>query len=137
MVYPYAGKIQIGNYCYIGEGSRLWSEGCITIDDRVLIAHNVDIHDSNDHPVDCKERHQHYCDILGVGFLDKYNLCSQPVTIEDDVWIGFGAAIMKGVTIGKGAIIAAHTVVTKDVLPYTVVAGNPAQIIKTLKFKDL
>lgn len=129
-MYPYAGKIKIGNYCYIGEGSRLWSESCIIIGDRVLIGHNVDIHDSNDHPIDYKERHKHYCDILSVGFIDKYNLCSQPVTIEDDVWIGFGAAIMKGVTIGKGAIIAAHAVVTKDVPPYTVVAGNPAVFVK-------
>lgn len=132
LVYPYAGEIKIGDYCYVGEGSRLWSESCITIGDRVLIAHNVDIHDSNDHPIDYKERHKHYCDILSVGFLDKYNLCSQPVTIEDDVWIGFGAAIMKGVTIGKGGIVAAHSVVTKDVPPYSVVAGNPAQIIKKL-----
>lgn len=132
LVYPYAGKIKIGNYCYIGEGSRLWSESSITIGDRVLIAHNVDIHDSNDHPVDYKQRHKHYCDILKVGHLAEYDLCSQPVTIEDDVWIGFGAAIMKGVTIGKGAIVAAHAVVTKDVPPYSVVAGNPAQVIKKL-----
>lgn len=132
LVYPYAGKIEIGDYCYLGEGSRIWSENCVTIGNRVLIAHNVDIHDSNDHPLDYKERHQHYCDILKVGFLEKYNLCSKPIVIEDDAWIGFGAAIMKGVTISKGAIIGAHAVVTKDVPSYTVVAGNPAQIIKKL-----
>ena len=132
LVFPYAGKIEIGDYCYLGEGSRIWSENCVTIGNRVLIAHNVDIHDSNDHPLDYKERHQHYCDILKVGFLEKYNLCSKPIVIEDDAWIGFGAAIMKGVTIGKGAIVAAHAVVTKDVPPYVVVAGNPAQIIKRL-----
>lgn len=132
LVYPYAGAIEIGDYCYLGEGSRIWSENCITIGNRVLIAHNVDIHDSNDHPLDYKERHQHYCDILKVGFLPKYNLCSKPIVIEDDAWIGFGAAIMKGVTIGKGAIVAAHAVVTKDVPSFTVVAGNPAKIIKKL-----
>lgn len=132
LVYPYAGKIKIGDNCYLGEGSRIWSENCVTIGNRVLIAHNVDIHDSNDHPLDYKERHQHYCDIKKIGFLEKYNLCSKPIVIEDDAWIGFGAAIMKGVTIGKGAIVAAHAVVTKDVPPYVVVAGNPAQIIKKL-----
>jgi len=52
--------------------------------------------------------------------------------IEDDVWIGFKATILKGVTIGRGSVIAAGSVVTKDVPPYTLVAGNPAQIIRSL-----
>jgi acetyltransferase-like isoleucine patch superfamily enzyme len=49
--------------------------------------------------------------------------------IEDDVWIGFSASIMKGVKIGRGAIIGAGSMVTKDVPPYAIVAGNPAQTI--------
>lgn len=49
------------------------------------------------------------------------------VTIGHDVWIGYGATIMSGVTIGNGAVIAAHAVVTKDVAPYSMVAGNPAR----------
>ena len=57
---------------------------------------------------------------------------SAPVVIEDQVRIGFNVAILKGVTIGKGAIIEAGSVVTKDVEPFTVVAGNPAKIIKRL-----
>ncbi|MCZ8192279.1 MAG: DapH/DapD/GlmU-related protein, partial [Microcystis sp. LE19-338.1B] len=57
---------------------------------------------------------------------------SAPVVIEDHVWIGFNVGILKGVTIGKGAIIGAGSVVTKDVEPFTVVAGNPAKIIKRL-----
>ncbi len=57
---------------------------------------------------------------------------SAPVVIEDHVWIGFNLAILKGVTMGKGAIIGAGSVVTKDVEPFTVVAGNPAKIIKRL-----
>lgn len=52
------------------------------------------------------------------------------ITIEDDVWIGAGCIILNDVTIGEGAIIGAGSVVTKDVAPYTVVAGNPAQIIR-------
>ncbi|AKE63582.1 2,3,4,5-tetrahydropyridine-2,6-dicarboxylate N-acetyltransferase [Microcystis aeruginosa NIES-2549] len=57
---------------------------------------------------------------------------SAPVVIEDHVWIGFNVAILKRVTIGKGAIIGAGSVVTQDVEPFTVVAGNPAKIIKRL-----
>lgn len=52
------------------------------------------------------------------------------IVVEDEVWIGFGATILSGVTIGKGAIVAAKAVVTKDVPPYTIVAGNPAKVIK-------
>lgn len=59
-----------------------------------------------------------------------------PIVIEDDVWIGEYAAIMKGVTIGKGAIVAAHAVVTKDVPAYTVVAGNPAKVVKDLPLNE-
>jgi acetyltransferase-like isoleucine patch superfamily enzyme len=53
----------------------------------------------------------------------------RPVVIEDDVWIGFGSAVLKGVTIGRGAVVAAMSVVTKDVPAYTIVAGNPAREI--------
>lgn len=132
LVYPYRGKIQIGDDCYVGEGTRIWSEKRISIGDRVLIAHNVDIHDSNDHPVEKKARHNHFLSIIKKGFPKNFDLNGQEICIKDDVWIGFGACIMKGVTIGKGAVIAAHAVVTRDVPPSVIVGGNPAQIIKKM-----
>lgn len=52
-----------------------------------------------------------------------------PIIIESDVWIGYGATILSGLTIGQGAVIGAMSVVTKNVYPYTIVAGNPAKII--------
>ena len=55
---------------------------------------------------------------------------SKPIIIQDDVWIGRRAIILKGVTIGEGAVVAAGSIVTKDVPPHTLVAGNPAKIIK-------
>jgi acetyltransferase-like isoleucine patch superfamily enzyme len=57
---------------------------------------------------------------------------SQPVVIEDDVWIGAKASIMPGVTIGRGSVVGTAAVVTKDVPPFSVVAGVPARIVKTL-----
>ena len=56
---------------------------------------------------------------------------SKPVIIGDNVWIGYRAMILKGVTIGDGAVIAANSVVTKDVPPFSIVAGNPAKIIRS------
>ena len=55
----------------------------------------------------------------------------EPVTIEDDVWIGARAIILPGVTIGRGSIIGAGAIVTKDVPPYSIAAGNPARVVKT------
>lgn len=57
------------------------------------------------------------------------------IIVEEDVWIGYGSLILSGIKIGKGAIIAAGSVVTKDVLPYSIVGGNPAKIIK-MRFSD-
>ena len=59
-----------------------------------------------------------------------------PVIIEDNVWIGDKATILSGVKIGKGAIVAANAVVTKDVPAYSVVAGNPAKIIRKVNDED-
>jgi acetyltransferase-like isoleucine patch superfamily enzyme len=56
-------------------------------------------------------------------------LSAEPIRIEDDVWLGVGAVVLKGVTIGQGAVIGAQAVVTADVPPYAIVAGNPAQVV--------
>ncbi len=58
---------------------------------------------------------------------------SKRVVIEDNVWIGEYSAIMKGVTIGKGSIVGCHSVVTHDVPPHCIVAGNPAKVVKRLE----
>ncbi|MDJ1482400.1 acyltransferase [Cytophagaceae bacterium YF14B1] len=126
------GKISIGDFCYIGEGTRIWSANSISIGDRVLISHNVNIHDNNSHPLDASLRHEDFLDILGIkkNTIHIFNLNDEPIIIKNDAWIGYDSIILKGVTIGEGAIIAAGSVVTKDVPDFAVVAGNPAQIIR-------
>ena len=132
-LFRHAGKINIGNFCYVGEGTHIWSAKLIKIGDRVLIAHNCNIFDSNTHPIDHNQRHEHYKCIITKGHPSFIDLQEKNIIIKDDAWIGANSIILKGVTIGEGAVIGAGSVVTKDVPPYTVVAGNPAKIIKKIE----
>ncbi|PSN14685.1 acyltransferase [filamentous cyanobacterium CCT1] len=134
LVFAHNGDIDIGADCYIGEGAKIWSSSSIRIGNRVLISHNVNIHDTNSHSLDPILRHQHFKAIMTSGHLREnvMDICAKPIVIEDDVWIGFNSTILKGVKIGKGAIIAAGSVVTQDVPELTIVAGNPARVVKYL-----
>lgn len=132
-VFSHGGEIDIGEWCYIGEGTRIWSAAKVKIGDRVLISHNVNIHDTNGHPISAESRHNHFKEIAKIGHPENIkDIRSESILINNDVWIGFNSSIMKGVTVGEGAVVAAGSVVTKDVPPWTIVAGNPAKIIREL-----
>lgn len=133
LIFAHGGKLEIGDWCYIGGQTKIWSAKNISIGDNVLISHNVNIHDNNAHPLNAVERAKQYQEIVTTGHSNKYiNLNEKAIIIKDNAWIGFNAIILKGVTIGEGAIVGAGSVVTEDVPDYAVVAGNPAQIIKRL-----
>jgi acetyltransferase-like isoleucine patch superfamily enzyme len=130
----YGGEIKIGKNCYLGDHSRIWSGDSVIIRDNVLISHNVNIMDTNSHELDSFERAVGFYKQQNYGYPEhKGSILTSPVLIKDYVWIGFNSIILKGVTIGEGAIVAAGSVITKDVPDYAVVGGNPAKIIKTLK----
>lgn len=112
------GKITIGNQVYIGEYSVISSKEEIEIGDHVLISPHNDIVDFNHIYQDHNQT------------INKQGFVARKIKIEEDVWIGSGSKVLMGVTIGKGAVIGAGSVITKDVLPYHVVAGNPAKTIK-------
>ncbi len=134
LIYKYGGKITIGNNSYVGDGSRIWSGEKITIGNDVLIAHNVNVIDTQAHELDASERSQRYLELIKKGpWTNKGNIETKAITIHNKAWISFNAIILKGVTIGEGAIVAAGSVVTKDVAPYTMVAGNPAVFVKKVK----
>ena len=129
LIMEYGGCINVGEYCYIGEGSRIWSGKKVTIGNRVLISHNVNIHDNIAHPLDAGDRHKDFLHIFLRQPQDNVDYRAAEIVIGDDVWIGFNATILKGVTIGNGAIIGACAVITKDVPPNAVVVGNNSQEI--------
>jgi acetyltransferase-like isoleucine patch superfamily enzyme len=125
LTFAHSGAVQIGDWCYIGEGSRVWSSKQIIIGNRVLIAHNVNIHDTNSHPINMERRHLHFKAIKNTGHPRNIeDIKAKDIVIEDDVWIGFNSIILKGVTIGKGSIIGAGSVVTKDIPAGSIYAGN-------------
>ncbi len=133
LVFAHAGEITIGEWCYIGEGTRIWSSCRLNIGDRVLISHNVNIFDSRTHPLIARQRHAHFKAIAQSGHPHSIdNLGERPVVVGNDVWIGANACVLRGVTVGEGAIIGAGAVVTHDVHPYSIVAGNPARVIREL-----
>lgn len=130
LIYRHGGNISVGQNCFIGEDVRIWSAGQITIGDRVLISHGVNIHDNDSHSMSASNRHFQMIEMLSTGHPAILpDVPPRPIVIDDDVWIGFNAAILKGVTIGKGAVVGACAVVTRNVPPYTIVAGNPAKAI--------
>ncbi len=112
----YGCNIKIGNNFFANFNLTILDEAMVTIGDNVFIGPNVSIYTAC-HPLDAPRRD------TGVEW-------AEPVTIGNSVWIGGGATILPGVTIGDRAVIGAGSVVTKDVPPSTLVAGNPARPLK-------
>lgn len=131
-VFAQGGEITIGDYCYIGENSKIWSAKNIKIGNQVLISHNVNIHDNISHPLSSEFRHKDFKRILGLEDYDINNFDLRPndIVIKDKAWIGFNSVILKGVIIGEGAIIGAGCFITQDVPDYAVIVGNPPTIVK-------
>jgi acetyltransferase-like isoleucine patch superfamily enzyme len=127
------GHIQIGEWCYFGENSRLWSAKRVIIGDRVQVSHGVNIFDNLTHPNNPSERHRQLQAIATTGHPRDVDLKPRTVHIHNDVLVGCNTVILPGVRIGEGSIVGAASVVTHDVLPYCVVAGNPARVIRELQ----
>lgn len=130
------GKIKIGDRTFIGGG--FFSSICqIDIGNDIMFSWGCTVVDNNAHSLISSERINDVRDWkrgvdedkLGL-YKDWTNIKAAPIKICDKAWIGFNSIILKGVTIGEGAIVAAGSVVTKDVPAFAVVAGNPAKIVK-------
>lgn len=114
--------LRIGAETRISHGVLINTRCGLVIGKNVIIGHQVTMMDYDGHPI--------FLTPDDANQKDTYGGKAKGIIIEDNVWIGFRATILKGVTIGSGAIVAAHACVTSDVPPNTIVAGNPAKIIK-------
>lgn len=126
-----SARISIGSRTHIGGGTLLAAASNIEIGDDVLIAFEALIMDHNSHSLEFSERQHDVRDWLR-GTKDWSSVAIAPVRISNKAWIGVRAIVLKGVTIGEGGIVAAGSVVTKDVPPWTIVGGNPARVIREL-----
>jgi acetyltransferase-like isoleucine patch superfamily enzyme len=125
------GRMVIGDYCYF-TNAVLLCELEVRIGSYVVIGWNTTVCDTDFHPLAPAERIADAvaCSPLGKG-KPRPPILKRPVIIEDDVWIGPNATVLKGVRIGAGAWIEAGSLVTRDVPPSARVLGNPAQVIGT------
>jgi len=127
------GELIVGDFSYIGR-ARVFAAHCVDIGKGVYISDGVVVMDSDLHPISGRKR---YDDLVawrrdGV-FPDVYtDIIYKKTVLADFVWVGANVSILKGVTIGEGAIIAAGSVVTKDVEAWTIVGGNPAKLIREI-----
>lgn len=127
------GFIEIGDYCYIANASLVCSSR-ITIGSHVMIAGGVTIADSDFHPLGPAARVADSIALSPIGDRTRRPaINTRPVVIEDEVWIGYNATILKGVCIGAGAVIAPGAVVMRNVASGTTVGGNPARIVDDLQ----
>lgn len=127
-------RISVGAHTFIG-GSLVACAERVEIGDDVLWAWGGTIVDHDSHSLRWRERAGDVRDWYR-GTKDWTHVARRPVRIGDRAWIGFNVSILKGVTIGEGAVVAACSVVTRDVPPYTLVAGNPARPLRTLPEAD-
>lgn len=123
------GRVVIGDYCYF-TNAVLLCEMELRFGNYVVIGWNTTIADTDFHPLEPAERIADAvaCSPLGQG-RPRPPIALRPVVVEDDVWIGPNATILKGVRIGAGAWIEAGSLVTRDVPPGSRVLGNPGQIV--------
>ncbi|RZK40529.1 MAG: acyltransferase [Pedobacter sp.] len=133
------GKVQMGNNNYIGN-SNIICRSSIVFEDNIFVAWGSYFYDHNSHSIDYKLREQDIQQQL-IDFRSKKIFIQNknwdvvgtaPIKICSNAWIGMNCIILKGVTIGEGAIVGAGSVVTKDVEAWTIVAGNPATLVKTI-----
>lgn len=129
------GRVKMCSYAKIGNGSSIQCVNSVTIGKYTAIGQNTIITDNNTHPTDPEYRKKMQMTPPGSNMRALIHSDNKPVDIGENVWIGSNVRICKGVTIGDNAIIAANSVVTKDVPKDAIAAGNPAKIVKMDYYK--
>jgi acetyltransferase-like isoleucine patch superfamily enzyme len=131
------GKVTLGNYTLVN-GARIICESEVTIDDYALVSWNVLIMDCYRVPTDPDRRRELVRRVPTLQprrFDDDGH--ARPIHVGRGAWLGFNSCLLPGVTVGEGAVVGAQSVVDADVEPYTIVAGNPARLIRRLTAEEM
>jgi acetyltransferase-like isoleucine patch superfamily enzyme len=127
------GRVTLGE-CALVHGARIICDAEVSIGDYALISWNVVLMDTYRLPLDSRARRQ---ELKQLPAREPRITCAdvpaRPIRVERNVWIGFDACVLPGVTIGEGSIVGAKSVVTESVPPFTIVAGNPARVVRRLE----
>ncbi|MCU1281523.1 MAG: acyltransferase [bacterium] len=124
-------RIRIGNNVFVGGATQIVAVESIVVEDDVLISYSCLLNDSDGHSLQLSRRRSDLQEYLrGERHWDRAR--ARPIRICQGAWIGARVIITKGVTIGEGAICGTGSVVTRDVAPFTIVAGNPARLVREL-----
>ena len=127
-----ASRLSIGSNSYVGGGSVIDCVERIVIGSDVLISYGCILADSDSHNVHYEVRRDDLRAWKDGRRANWDHTETAPIELADGVWVGARAIILKGVTIGTGAVVGAGSVVTRDVPPATIVAGNPARVVRTI-----
>lgn len=125
------GQVKTGDYVYMNSNCKLHISNTLTIGNYCMFGPGVTIWDSDNHPLDPEQRRQ---DAISIpkGSLNAFRVGGGNVMIGDNVWIGMESLILGGVTIGENSVVAARSVVTKDIPANCMVAGVPAKVVKKI-----
>jgi acetyltransferase-like isoleucine patch superfamily enzyme len=131
------GRVSLGDYALV-HGARILCEAEVAIEDYALVSWNVVLMDSYRVPVDPVARREVVRRVPdAVPRRIEPALPGRPVRVGRASWIGFDSCVMPGVTIGEGAVVGARSVVFADVEPFTIVAGNPARLVRRLTPEEI
>ena len=125
-------RIRIGDRVAIGGGTILDCADAIVIEDDVILSYDCLLADSDNHSIRFQDRKNDVAN-WKKGFHDWSKSAMAPIRIGRGAWIGARACVLKGVRVGEGAVVGMGSVVTRNVEPRTVVAGNPARLIRTVE----
>lgn len=123
-------QIVLGNHVFVGSGTIVDCLTSVEMEDDVLVSFDCLLIDNNSHGYRVEERRADLLAAITGAARSWDHIETAPIRLCKGAWIGAKAVILKGVTVGEGAIVGAASVVTKDVAPYTIVAGNPAKPIR-------
>lgn len=130
------GRVVLGDYALV-HGARIICDSSIVIGDYALVSWNVVLMDTYRLPLGTQERRRELRRLsTRRARLPAADSEARPIRIERNAWIGFNACVLPGVTIGEGAIVGARSVVAADVPAFTIVAGNPARVIRRISQEE-